>query len=75
LAAFERYLPYFPRAILARSLELVAPTWLHEGRWGQQRKELLEPYTAFLADQHVLRSPDTWVGATTDEYLPDVSQR
>jgi len=74
LTAFESYLPYFPRPLLARSLELLAPTWLHEGCWGRQRKELLEPYASFLAEHHVLRSADSWVGATTDEFLPDAGQ-
>ena len=34
LATLERVIPYFPREILSRSLDLVAPTWLHGGRWG-----------------------------------------
>ncbi len=70
LAVLERVIAYFPTAVLARSLELVAPTWTHDGRWGQQRVELLEPYAAWLAESGVLRSPDAWIGATTNELLP-----
>ena len=73
LAAFERYIPYFPRETLERSLELISTTWTHHGRWGELRPELLEPYAAWLAKHGVLHDPAAWVGATTDAFLPTAS--
>ena len=70
LAVLERVVPYFPRAMLARSLELIAPTWTYDGRWGVQRPELTHPYAQWLADAGILRSGDVARGATTNEYLP-----
>ncbi len=69
LGVLERVVPYFPRPILARSLELIAPTWRHEGRWGELRRDLVEPYAAWLTANGLLRSPDVWAEATTNELL------
>lgn len=71
LAALERVIPYFPREILRRSLELIAPTWLHAGRWGEQRTELLEGYTRWLAENDVIGSADVWREAFSNEFLPE----
>ena len=70
LAAFERYIPYFPRDLLERSLALISTTWTHDGRWGEPRRELLAPYAAWLAEHGVIKSADSWLGATTDAFLP-----
>lgn len=75
LAVFERTIPYFPRSVLARSLELVASSWFHDGAWGEQRRELLEPYAAWLAEHGVLGSADVWQAATTGEFLPEAAAR
>jgi putative hydroxymethylpyrimidine transport system substrate-binding protein len=69
-SAFERYIPYFRADILSRSLDLVAPTWTHDGQWGTQRPELMEPYAAWLADAGILSTADVWQRATTNEFLP-----
>jgi putative hydroxymethylpyrimidine transport system substrate-binding protein len=71
LSVLERVIPYFPADVLTESLRLVAPTWLHDGRWGVQRAELLGPYAAWLAEHGVLRSADGWERATTNELVPE----
>jgi len=69
-AAYERVIPYFPGALIERSLQHIAPTWLHQGRFGQQRQALLEPYAHWLHAHGILRSADAWRAATTNQYLP-----
>lgn len=69
LDAYERATPYFPRELLAASLDAIAPTWLHQGRWGEQRRPLLEGYARWLADYGVLADAEVWRGATTADYL------
>jgi NitT/TauT family transport system substrate-binding protein len=71
LAALERVVPFFPRPILRRSLELIAPTWTHDGRWGEQREELLAGYAAWLAEHAILSTPDVWRGASDNGFLPE----
>ena len=66
----ERVIPYFPAAVVADSLRLVAPTWTHEGRWGVQRDELIEPYADWLAAHGVLDTAKGWEHATTNGLLP-----
>lgn len=69
-ATLERVIPFFPRAILSRSLALIAPTWTHGGDWGRQRQELLAPYAAWLAQAGVIADPGVWRSAATNEFLP-----
>lgn len=69
LAVLERVAAYFPRPMLRRSLELIAPTWFHDGRWGVQRDELVRGYARWLADAGVLRSADPAAGAATNAHL------
>ncbi|MCD0449480.1 ABC transporter substrate-binding protein [Actinocorallia sp. API 0066] len=69
LDAFERYIPYFPRPLLERSLTLISGTWTHEGRWGVQRPDLHAPYAAWLAASGVLPDGGVWREATTNAYL------
>jgi len=72
LELLERVIPYQPSWRLARSLELVATSWFHDGRWGVQREtELVAGYAKWLADYDVLASEDAWHGATTNEFVPD----
>lgn len=47
-AHFAHVTPYFPQAVLERSVRLVAPTWFHDGRWGTLRDELVSPYARWL---------------------------
>jgi putative hydroxymethylpyrimidine transport system substrate-binding protein len=70
LAVLERVIAYFPRAHLARSLNLIAPTWFHEDRWGVARPELMGPYAAWLGEHGILSDPDAWPAATTSALLP-----
>ncbi|GAA3640257.1 ABC transporter substrate-binding protein [Kineosporia mesophila] len=67
--AFERYVPYFSREILRRSLDLITPTWFHEGRWGQVRDELMQPYAQWLADYGVLPSAGGWERSYSNNFL------
>lgn len=74
LPVFERVIPYFPTALLTRSLPLIASTWTHHGRWGEQRQALLEPYADWLAGYGVLREPAQSMHAYTNAFLPDGAQ-
>jgi putative hydroxymethylpyrimidine transport system substrate-binding protein len=74
LAVLERVMPYFPRDVLAESLRLISPTWRHDGRWGEQREELLAPYAAWLHEHGVLQRADVWIGATTNDLLPALAR-
>jgi putative hydroxymethylpyrimidine transport system substrate-binding protein len=70
LTALERYVPYFPRAVLQRSLELITPTWFHQDRWGCVQPELVRQYAVWLAANEVLPGADGWQHAFTNDYLP-----
>lgn len=69
LAAYERATPYFPRELLAASLRAIAPTWLHDGRWGRMRQPLLEGYAHWLARHGVLTDAEAWRGAADPRFL------
>jgi ABC-type nitrate/sulfonate/bicarbonate transport system substrate-binding protein len=76
LGLLERVIPYQPSWRLARSLELVATSWFHDGRWGTQREpDLIAGYAKWLADWGVLATPDAWHGATTNQFLPEPAVR
>lgn len=70
LQAYEASTPYFPTELLSHSLSTIAPTWLHEGRWGEQREALIAPYARWLNEYGVLEDADAWRGATSNAYLP-----
>jgi putative hydroxymethylpyrimidine transport system substrate-binding protein len=70
LEAIERVTPYFPRPILRRSVDLIAASWTHEGRWGEQRAALLAPYAVWLQRHGILRSREVWQDAVTNDLLP-----
>lgn len=70
LALLERVIPYFPREIISRSLSLIAPSWTHAGRWGEQREELLAGYCLWLAENGVIGSPEVWREAVSNAFLP-----
>lgn len=53
-AHFQHVAPYFPPALLERSVRLVAPTWFHDGRWGTVRDALLAPYARWLLEHGAL---------------------
>ncbi|MFM0736463.1 ABC transporter substrate-binding protein [Paraburkholderia xenovorans] len=71
LPVLERTIPYFRRALLTRSLPLIASTWTHEGEWGRQRDALLGPYAEWLASHAILRDPAQSRHAWTNAFLPD----
>jgi putative hydroxymethylpyrimidine transport system substrate-binding protein len=73
LSAIERAIPYFPRPILKRSIELIIASWTHERRWGEQRASLLAPYAEWLHRHEILRSRDVWQDAVTNDFLPATS--
>lgn len=73
LTAYEHTTPYFRAELLSASLHKIAPTWLHRGRWGEQRQALLETYAEWLHAHAVLDDPQVWQGATSNAYLPEVS--
>jgi len=71
LPSLERVIPYFPRALLKRSLPLIAPTWTHDGTWGVQREALVHPYAQWLGRHGVLRDASQSPHAFTNAFLPD----
>jgi ABC-type nitrate/sulfonate/bicarbonate transport system substrate-binding protein len=75
LEVLRAAVPYVPEWRLARSLELVAPTWTHGGIWGELRDELLGPYAAWLADNQIVRAPHRWTEAVTSGLLSDWTGR
>ncbi|MFJ3899830.1 ABC transporter substrate-binding protein [Streptomyces sp. NPDC090083] len=76
LALLERVIPYFPRPLIARSLDLIAPTWIDaDGRWGVIAEDCTGPYADWLATHGVLPSADGWRGSYTTEFLPAAGQQ
>ncbi|GAA3812821.1 ABC transporter substrate-binding protein [Cellulomonas soli] len=72
-AAFERVTPWFPRATLRRSIELVSPTWFHEGTWGVLRAGLVDDYARWLLARGGLPHVDGLAGAWTSAFLPETA--
>lgn len=70
LPLYEQAIPYFPRTVLRQSLPLIAATWTHGGEWGVQRRDMLEPYAAWLAAHGILDNPEIWRAAATNAFLP-----
>ncbi|BBH23279.1 myristoyl transferase [Paenibacillus baekrokdamisoli] len=66
---YERIIPYFPTSLVERSLPLIASTWLHDGAWGVQRTELLEPYAEWLANHGIVHDRNGWKTAYTNSFL------
>lgn len=56
----ETVTPYFDRSVLARSLELIAPTWFEEGRWGDIRPEAMHDYAVWLENVGILSDASIW---------------
>ncbi len=73
LDAYERATPYFPRDLLAASLQAIAPTWLHDARWGRMRRPLLQGYAHWLAQHGVLADADAWREATDGRFLAEIA--
>ena len=73
LGAYERATPYFPRTLLAASLRAIAPTWLHQTRWGQIRQPLLQGYAQWLAQHGVLSNAEVWRTAADRRFLQDIT--
>ena len=69
LPVYEAVIPYFPQAMLAASLPLIAETWLDAGEWGVQRDYKLSGYAAWLAQHDILRDPGVWRAAASDAFL------
>lgn len=57
---YEGIIPYFPASLIARSGGLVSTTWLHEGRWGAIREELVGPYASWLHRHGIISTDATW---------------
>ncbi|MED4461037.1 ABC transporter substrate-binding protein [Metabacillus fastidiosus] len=68
---YERYVPYFPVSLITKSLSLIAATWLHEGYWGYQRPELMEPYAKWLEKNGILEDCNIWKEACDYRFLPE----
>lgn len=73
VAAYERVIPYFPAQLIEQSLHHIAPTWLHEGQWGVQRKALVEPYAHWLHQNGIVANPQAWHQAISNDYLPELA--
>lgn len=62
-AHFQHVTPYFPPAVLERSVRRVAPTWFHDDRWGTLRDALLTPYAHWLLEHGALPDLSGLAGA------------
>ncbi|MFF7329901.1 ABC transporter substrate-binding protein [Streptomyces sp. NPDC008150] len=72
LDLLERVIPYFTRPLIARSLDLVAPTWTDPlGRWGVIAEDRTGPYADWLAEHGVLPRADGWRDAYTTDLLAE----
>lgn len=69
LPAYEQATPYFPTQLLKQSLEAIAPTWLHNGQWGELRPDVMEEYTHWLASNAILSDKEIWRSATLGQEL------
>jgi len=70
LAVLERVIPYFSRPLIARSLDLVAPTWTDsDGRWGVIDESRVGPYAHWLAEHGAIPRPDGWERSYTNDLL------
>ncbi len=68
---YDSVIPYIPHDLIIRSLPRIATTWLHEGRWGWQREDLLRPYAVWLAEHGIVADAEIWQSAFSNEFLPD----
>jgi NitT/TauT family transport system substrate-binding protein len=69
-ASFERYLAYWPRPLLRDSLRLISSTWLDDGEWGVQSDAKHAAYSAWLADNGILESAESWRAAVSNDFVP-----
>lgn len=60
LPAYEQATPYLPSDLLARSLQAIAPSWLHDGTWGTIRAPLMQEYTDWLVAHGILSDRQIW---------------
>lgn len=68
---FSTVTPYFTEDVIARSLEAIAPTWFHDGRWGGIRSEAMDRYAEWMAASGLIADAAGWrrtlaPGAITD---------
>lgn len=68
---FSTVTPYFSREVLSRSLEAIAPTWFHDGRWGGIRAGAMDPYAEWMTSHGLITDAAGWRrtlahGALTD---------
>lgn len=75
LAVLRRTIPYVHPRLLTRTLEVLPPSWFHDGAWGVQREELHAPYAEWLARHGILRDAAVWHAATTNDLLPTAPPR
>jgi NitT/TauT family transport system substrate-binding protein len=66
---FRKYAPYLRSRAVARSLPLIAGTWLYEGKWGIIRDDYMEEYSDWLYDNGILKDKDGWNTSYTAEYI------
>jgi NitT/TauT family transport system substrate-binding protein len=69
-ALFRKYTPYLSPRAVARSLPLIADTWLLDGVWGTQREDYYREYSDWLFDNDILKDRDGWQSSFTNEFLP-----
>ncbi|UFR00941.1 ABC transporter substrate-binding protein [Streptomyces sp. Go40/10] len=70
LESLETVIPYFPRPLIARSLDLIAPTWTDsDGRWGVIDETRMGPYARWLAEHGALAHDRDWSASFTNSLL------
>jgi NitT/TauT family transport system substrate-binding protein len=67
LSAYELTTPYFSKGLLSQSLKAIAPTWLHNGKWGELRPDVMEEYTHWLAKNAIVSDRNIWRSAIIEQ--------
>lgn len=70
---YEKYIPYFPAYLIENSLPLIAPTWVFNGNWGEQRTDYMEEYANWMFKKQILKDENSWKSSFTNQYLPNGS--
>lgn len=70
LPFYEHATPYLPGDLLKRSLETIAPSWLHDGTWGELRPSLMAGYADWMAQYGILTDREIWRASMSSTLLP-----
>lgn len=73
LAIYEQVIPYFPQALIQKSLNAVATTWFSSEPWGIQNADFHQEYAAWLQQYGILNDAQIWQQATSNRFITEVA--